>query len=141
MIWGIPLQPSDQKLSLVDWRWKYSKDNWFAVDWCRTYDVNLNNYIFICTYEGLGSRCKWVKKEVSCFTFCNCVCIAARENIVGLYIYTYAEAYLEPSQTSTMELSLGENSIQLKIVNYIFKKADVWQGSKYASNVDVFSYF
>ena len=37
-----------------------------------------------------------------------------------------------------------ENSKQLKTVNYFFKKssiADVWLGSKYASDMDVFSYF
>ena len=37
------LQPSDQITSPVDWRWMYSKDNMFSVDWCRAYDVNLKN--------------------------------------------------------------------------------------------------
>ena len=42
-IWGATLQPSDQIPSPVHWGWNYSKDNRFAVDWCRTYDVNLMN--------------------------------------------------------------------------------------------------
>ena len=82
-IWGVTLQPSDQIPSPVDWGWKYSKDNRFAVDWCGTYDVNLNEYIFTCTCKGLYTRCKCVKEEVSCLPFCSCACIASQENIVG----------------------------------------------------------
>ena len=82
-IWGATLQPSDQIPSPVDWGWNYSKGNRFAVDWCRTYDVNLNEYIFTCTCKGLCTRCKCVKKEVSCLPFCSCACIASQENIVG----------------------------------------------------------
>ena len=59
-----------------------------AVDWCRAYHINLNDEIFICIVKGFCSRCKCVKKEVSCFQFCTCVCIAARENIVG-YLNLY----------------------------------------------------
>ena len=48
----------------------------------------------------------------------------------------FAEAYLEPSQTSTMEL-FGENSWRLVAINYFCTSAsssvDVWLGSKYAS--------
>ena len=82
-IWDVTLQPSDKIPSPVDWGWKYSKGNRFAVDWCGAYDVNLNEYIFTCTCKGLCSRCKCVKKEVSCLPFCSCVCIATQENIVG----------------------------------------------------------
>ena len=80
---GVTLQPSGQIPSPFDWGWKYFKDNRFAVDWCRTYDVNLNEYIFACTCKGLCTRCKCVKKEVSCLPFCSCACIASQENIVG----------------------------------------------------------
>ena len=62
-IWGITLQPSDQIPSPVDWGWKYSKGNIFAVDWCGTYDVNLNEYIFTCNYKGLCTRWKCVKRR------------------------------------------------------------------------------
>ena len=82
-IWGITLQPSDQIPSLVDCGWKYSKDNRFAVDCCGTYVVNLSEYIFTCTCKGLCTRCKCVKKEVSCHLFCSCAFIASQENIVG----------------------------------------------------------
>ena len=57
--------------------------NRFAVDWCRTNDFNLNKYIFTCTCKGLCTRCKCVKKEVSCLPLCSCACIASQENIVG----------------------------------------------------------
>ena len=82
-IWGVTLQPSDQIPSPVDWGWKYSKDKRFAVDWCGAYNVNLNEYIFTCTCKGLCTRCKCVKKEVSCLLSCSCVCIVSQENIVG----------------------------------------------------------
>ena len=65
---GVTLQRSDQIPSSVDWGWKYSKDNRFGVDWCGVHDVNLNEYIF---YMYLCTRCKCVKKEVSCLRFCN----------------------------------------------------------------------
>ena len=68
-IWGLTLH--------------YSKYNRFTVDWCGAYDVNLNEYIFICTCRGLCSRGKCVKKEVSCLSFCGCVCIATKESTVG----------------------------------------------------------
>ena len=73
-ILGVALQPSDQIPSPVDCGWKYSKENRFAVDWCGTYDVNLNEYIFTCTCKGLCTRCKCVKKE------------ASQENMVSLFI-------------------------------------------------------
>ena len=82
-IWDVTLQPSDQIPSSVDWGWKYSKDRRFAVEWCGAYDINLNDYIFTCTCKGLCTQYKCVKKEVSCLTFCSCVCIATRENIAG----------------------------------------------------------
>ena len=88
-IWGVTLQPSNQIPSPVDWGWKYSKNDKFTVDWCGTYDVNLNDYIFICNWKGLCFRCKCVKKEVLCLPFCSCVCIVTRENIFGPFIYTY----------------------------------------------------
>ena len=106
----------------VDWRWKQSKDKRFTVDWFGAYDVNLNEYIFTCTCKGLCTRCKYVKKEVSCLPFCSCACIASQENIVGQFIYTYTEAYLEPSQTSMIQL-FCKNSKQLQTANYLFKKA------------------
>ena len=81
---GVTLQRSDQIPSSVDWGWKYSKDNRFGVDWCGVHDVNLNEYIF---YMYLCTRCKCVKKEVSCLRFCNWVCIASQENIVSLFIH------------------------------------------------------
>ena len=58
-------------------------------------------------------------------------------------VYTYAEAYFDPSRTSTMEHFL-ENSKQLKTVKYFFQESsitDIRLGSKYASDIDVFSYF
>ena len=82
-IWGVTLQTSDKIPFAVDWGWKYSKDNRLAVGWCGAYDVNLNEYIFTCTCKGPCSRCKCVKKEVPCLPFCNCVCIATQEIIVG----------------------------------------------------------
>ena len=51
-IWGVTLQPSDHIPSPVDWGWKYSKHNRFAVDWCGAY-VNLHEYRFTCTCKGL----------------------------------------------------------------------------------------
>ena len=71
-IWGMALEPSDQIPSPADWRWKYSKDNRFAVDWWGAYDVNLNEYIFTCTCKGRCSWFKCVKKEVLCLPFCSC---------------------------------------------------------------------
>ena len=71
-IWDVALEPSDQMPSSVDWRWKYSKGNRFALDWCGANDVNLNKYIFTCTSKGLCYRRKCVKKEVSCLPFCSC---------------------------------------------------------------------
>ena len=62
--WDVTLQPSVQIPSLVDWEWKYSKDNMFAADWCRAYDVNLNEYIFTCTCKELCFWCKWKKYHV-----------------------------------------------------------------------------
>ena len=48
----------------------------------------------------------------------------------------FTEAYLEPSQTSTVEL-FCENSWRLVAINYFCTNApsyvDVWLGSKYAS--------
>ena len=41
--WGVTSYPSDQIPSPVDWGWNYSKENRFAVDWCKAYDVNLND--------------------------------------------------------------------------------------------------
>ena len=58
-----------------------------------------------------------MKKEVSCLPFCSCACIASQENIVGQFIYTYTKAYLEPSQTSMMQL-FCENSKQLQTAIY-----------------------
>ena len=80
---GVKLELSDQIPSPVDCGWKYSKGYRFAADWCGTYDVNLNEYIFTCTCKGVCSQCKYVKEEVSCLPFCSCVCIATRENTVG----------------------------------------------------------
>ena len=71
-IWDVALEPSDQMPSSVDWRWKYSKGNRFALDWCGANDVNLNKYIFTCTSNGLCYWRKCVKKEVSCLPFCSC---------------------------------------------------------------------
>ena len=82
-IWGVTLQLSDQIPSPFDRGYKYSKDNRFAVVWCAAYNVNLNEYIFTCPCKGLCTRCKCVKKEVSCLLFCSCVCVASQENIVG----------------------------------------------------------
>ena len=82
-IWGVTLQSSDQIPSPVDWGWKYSKHNRFAVDWCGVYDVNLHEYRFTCTCKGLCTWCRCVKKEVSCLPFYSCVCTASQENIVG----------------------------------------------------------
>ena len=82
-IWGVTLPPSDKIPSPVHWGWKYCKGNRFAVDWCGAYDVNLNENTFTCTCKGLYSRCKCMKKEVSCLPFCSCDCIATQENIVG----------------------------------------------------------
>ena len=48
-IWGVTLEPSDQIPSPVDARWKYYKENRFAIDYCGAFDVNLNEYIFTCT--------------------------------------------------------------------------------------------
>ena len=78
-----------------------------VVDWCGAYDANLNDYIFSCTCKRLCIRCKCVNIEVSWFPFCSCVCIATRENSFITFeiciIYTYVEAYLEPSQLSTIK--------------------------------------
>ena len=83
-----------------------------------------------------------MKKEVSCLPFCSCACIASQENIVGQFIYTYTKAYLEPSQTSMMQL-FCENSKQLQTANYLFKKApsQIFGWVQNTSDMDVFSYF
>ena len=57
-IWGVTLQPSDQIPSLVNWEWKYSQNNRFALDWCRAYNANLNDCKFTCICNGLCSRSK-----------------------------------------------------------------------------------
>ena len=93
----VTLQPSDQIPSPVDWKWKYSKDNRFVVDCCRAYGVNLNAYLFTCNCKGLCSRCKCVKKELSYLSFCSCVYIATRENVVGQFIYNMQRCILNPS--------------------------------------------
>ena len=51
-------------------------------------------------------------RSVSNLAICSCVCIATwKDNLyhIGKHVYTYAAAYLEPSQTSTKEL-FCENS-------------------------------
>ena len=63
-IWGVTLQPSDQIPSLVNWEWKYSQNNRFALDWCRAYNANLNDCKFTCICNGLCSRSKCQKKEL-----------------------------------------------------------------------------
>ena len=50
-IWGVTSYPSDQIPSPVDWGWNYSKDNRFAVDWCKAYDVNLNDIFTYWAYS------------------------------------------------------------------------------------------
>ena len=84
-------------------------------------------------------------KEFYVFHFCSCICIATGElslYYIGNFIYTYAEAHLEPNQTSTMEL-FCENSWRLKTVDCFLQKdsiKNVRLGSKYSSDMDVFSY-
>ena len=89
----------------VDWGWKYFKDKKIAVDWCGAYDVNLSNCIFSWTWKILYIRCQCVK-EFYVFHFV-VACFTTREHnlyYIGNFIHTYAEAYLEPNQTSTMEI-------------------------------------
>ena len=50
-IWGVTSYPSDQIPSPVDWGWNYSKENRFAVDWCKAYDVNLNDIFTYLAYS------------------------------------------------------------------------------------------
>ena len=123
-IWSVTLQPTDQIPSPIDWGWKYSKGKKTVVDCCGEDDANLNDYIFFCTWKILCIRCKCVKKVILCLPFCSCICIATREHCLyytGNFIYAYAEAYLEPNQTSTMKL-FCKNSLWLKTVNCFCKK-------------------
>ena len=65
-----------------------------------------------------------VCKGVLCIPFCSCICFTTREHnlyYIGNFIHTYAEAYLEPNQTSTMEI-FRENSQRLKTVDCFCKK-------------------
>ena len=67
--WSVILQPSDQMPSQVDWRWKYFNCTRIAVDCCGVYDVNLNGYIFSCTYKGLVSSTNVWRKQYHVFHF------------------------------------------------------------------------
>ena len=83
--------------------------------------VNLHEYIFTCTYKGLCTRCKCVKKEVSCLPFCSCACIASQENIVGQFIHI--QRRIQNPVNHLRWSFLYKNSKQLKTVKYFFKKA------------------
>ena len=119
--WGVTLQPSDQIPSLADWEWKYSKDNMFAADWWRAYDVNLNEYIFTCTCKELCFWCKWKKYHVLHFAVAS---VLQHKKILldSLFIHMQTRIY-NPVKYVQWTL-FCENSKEIKIVNYIFKK--VW---------------
>ena len=68
-IWGVTSYPSDQIPSPVDWGWNYSKDNRFAVDWCKAYDVNLNGYIVPLFAKGFTFDANVWKKNYHVFHF------------------------------------------------------------------------
>ena len=113
-IWAVTLQSSDKIPSPVDWGWKYSKGNRFAVDWCGAYDVNLNEYTFSCTCKGLCSQCKCVKKEISCLLFCSYNCITTQENIVAslslFCMYYFGRCSSELAQLFPLPFFLGRST-------------------------------
>ena len=81
-IWGVALYYSQ----VIKYCLRLTVDTPRTEACCRltgSYDVNLINDVFTCTFKRLCPRCKCVKKEVSCFPFYICVCITTRETIVG----------------------------------------------------------
>ena len=80
--------------------------------------------------------------ESMCWGCCECFFGESDSWYFALFPLSSAEAYLEHSRTSMMEL-FCKNSSLLKVVSYFCKKSsivDVWLCSKYASKLWYLSY-